>query len=46
MKEINTKKKVEAIEVEADRSISDLLVSMENTGFQGKSLARVVSVLE
>ena len=46
MKEINTKKKVEAIEVEADRSISDLLASMENTGFQGKSLAKVVSVLE
>ena len=46
MKEINTKKKVQAIEVEADRSISDLLASMENTGFQGKSLAKVVSVLE
>lgn len=39
-------KKVKAIEVEAPRTVSDLLRQMERTGFQGKSLARVVDVYE
>ena len=43
---INLDKKVRAIDVESNRSISDLLKIMENTGFQGKNLAKVVTVLE
>jgi len=39
-------KKVEAIEVEKSRSISDLLDQMSNTGFQGKSLSKVVDIYE
>ncbi len=37
-------KKVKAIEVESGKSISGLLSEMEKTGFQGKSLARVVDI--
>jgi len=40
------KKKVKAIEVEAPKTVSQLLSEMAETGFQGKSLARVVDVLE
>ncbi len=43
---INTNKKVKAIEVKKDRRISELLNLMENTGFQGKNLAKTVSVFE
>ncbi len=39
-------KKVKAIEVEAPKTVSQLLSEMAETGFQGKSLARVVDVLE
>ena len=39
-------KKVDAIEVGSSSSISDLLAKMGNTGFQGKSLAKVVDVYE
>ena len=44
--QINLEKKVRAIEVQSDRSVSDLLKIMENTGFQGKNLAKVVTVFE
>ncbi|MEE2701425.1 MAG: deoxyhypusine synthase family protein [Thermodesulfobacteriota bacterium] len=44
--EISLDKKVRAIDVEPNRPISDLLEIMENTGFQGKNLAKVVTVLE
>ena len=40
------KKKVEAIEVGAPKTVSELLNEMALTGFQGKSLARVVEVFE
>ena len=40
------KKKVTPIEVQSNKSISDLLAGMSNTGFQGRSLARVVEVFE
>nr|NIP37583.1 deoxyhypusine synthase [Candidatus Dadabacteria bacterium]NIS07313.1 deoxyhypusine synthase [Candidatus Dadabacteria bacterium]NIY20951.1 deoxyhypusine synthase [Candidatus Dadabacteria bacterium] len=40
------KKKVGAIEVGGTKSVSELLNQMGNTGFQGKSLARVVDVYE
>lgn len=40
------KKRVTAIEVEPGKSVSDLLADMSKTGFQGKSLARVVDVFE
>ena len=40
------KKKVKAIEVDAPKTISELLQEMAQTGFQGKSLARVVDVFE
>ncbi len=40
--EISLDKKVRAIDVEPNRPISDLLEIMENTGFQGKNLAKVV----
>ncbi len=39
-------KKVDAIEVGSSKSISALLSQMGNTGFQGKSLAKVVDVYE
>lgn len=39
-------KKVDAIEVGSSKSISELLNRMGNTGFQGKSLAKVVDVYE
>ncbi|MCK5392374.1 MAG: deoxyhypusine synthase family protein [Deltaproteobacteria bacterium] len=39
-------KKVKAIEVDAPKTVSQLLSEMAETGFQGKSLARVVDVLE
>lgn len=45
-KKIKLDKKVSAIDVDKERSISEVLHLMENTGFQGKSLARVVTVLE
>ena len=40
------KKKVEAIEVGAPKTVSELLNEMALTGFQGKSLARVAAVFE
>ena len=40
------KDKVEAIEVDPSKSVSQLLSEMANTGFQGKSLARTVDVFE
>jgi len=40
------KDKVKAIEVSAPKTVSELLSEMALTGFQGKSLARVVDVLE
>ena len=40
------KKKVSAVEVEPNKSVSELLSDMLNTGFQGKSLAKVVEVFE
>jgi len=40
------KKKVHAIEVKPEKTISTLLSEMSQTGFQGKNLARVVDVLE
>ena len=43
---IDKNKKVSAIEVKPDRKISELLELMENTGFQGKNLAKSVSVYE
>lgn len=46
MVDIKTNKKVAAIEVKKDRSISELMKLMENTGFQGKNLAKTVKVLE
>lgn len=39
-------KKVKAIEVGPNKSISKLLSEMSHTGFQGKSLAKVVDVFE
>ena len=45
-KKFNLGKKVSAIDVNANRSLSELLSLMENTGFQGKSLAKVVTILE
>ena len=39
-------KKVDAIEVGSSKSISALLNIMGNTGFQGKSLAKVIDVYE
>jgi len=39
-------KKVTAIEVDAPKTVSDLLREMAQTGFQGKNLARVVDVFE
>ena len=39
-------KKLEAIEVEAPKTVSQLLSEMANTGFQGKNLARVADVFE
>jgi len=38
--------KVKAIEVNAPKTVSELLQEMAQTGFQGKSLARVVDVFE
>lgn len=40
------KKKVRAIEVKTPKTISELLLEMRNTGFQGRSLAEVVDVYE
>lgn len=40
------KKKVKAIEVDGPKTVSELLQEMAQTGFQGKSLARVVDVFE
>ena len=45
MRDIKNNKKVKAIEVSDDRTISELLQLMENTGFQGKSLGKTVSIL-
>ena len=39
-------KKVKAIEVDGPKTVSQLLSEMAQTGFQGKSLARVVDVFE
>ncbi len=39
-------KKVEAVEVSAGKSVSDLIFGMSKTGFQGGSLARTVEVFE
>ncbi len=39
-------KKVEAVEVSAGQSVSDLISAMSKTGFQGRSLARTVGVFE
>ncbi|MGI9559112.1 MAG: deoxyhypusine synthase family protein [Thermodesulfobacteriota bacterium] len=39
-------KKVEAVEVEGGKSVSDLISAMSKTGFQGRSLARTVEVFE
>ncbi|MCH8029363.1 MAG: deoxyhypusine synthase family protein, partial [Candidatus Dadabacteria bacterium] len=44
--EKNEYSKVRAIEVEAPKTVSELLYSMSNTGFQGRSLARVAEVYE
>ncbi|MEE9252569.1 MAG: deoxyhypusine synthase family protein [Thermodesulfobacteriota bacterium] len=44
--EKNGYSKVRAIEVEAPKTVSELLYSMSNTGFQGRSLARVAEVYE
>jgi deoxyhypusine synthase len=44
-KELFTQK-VKAIEVKTPKSISKILDEMSQTGFQGKSLARVVEVME
>lgn len=38
--------KVKAIDVEAPKTVSELLSEMGQTGFQGKSLSQVVDVLE
>lgn len=38
--------RVEAIEIKAPRTVSELLSEMAKTGFQGRSLARVVEVYE
>jgi len=38
--------KVKAIEVKAPKTVSKLLEDMSRTGFQGRSLARVVEVME
>jgi len=40
------KKKVKAIEVDSSKTVSQLLLEMAETGFQGKNLARVVDVFE
>lgn len=40
------RKKVAAVEVGPNKSVSNLLMEMSNTGFQGKTLARVVDVFE
>lgn len=49
-KTANTKEiftdKVKAMEVEAPRTVSELLAEMSKTGFQGRNLARVVDTLE
>ena len=45
-KESFLNKRVKAIEVDASKTVSELLAQMAQTGFQGKSLARVVDVLE
>lgn len=42
--EVFFKDKVRAIDVEARRTVAELLEAMGGTGFQGKSLARVVDV--
>lgn len=44
--DIKDLKKVESIEVKKNRKVSDLLKLMENTGFQGKNLAKTVSIYE
>lgn len=46
MENIKKNKRVKAIEVGEHRSISELMKLMENTGFQGKNLARTVSIFE
>ena len=45
-KESYLNKRVKAIEVDAPKTVSELLAEMTQTGFQGKSLARVVEVFE
>ena len=44
--DIKRKKKVQSIDVKANRSISELMTLMENTGFQGKSLAKAITAIE
>ena len=44
--DIKGKKKVQSIDVKANRSISELMTLMENTGFQGKSLAKAITAIE
>ena len=44
--DIKRKKKVQSIDVKTNRSISELMTLMENTGFQGKSLAKAITAIE
>ena len=44
--DIKGKKKVQSVDVKANRSISELMTLMENTGFQGKSLAKAITAIE
>ena len=44
--DIKGKKKVQSIDVKANRSISELMTLMENTGFQGKTLAKAITAIE
>jgi deoxyhypusine synthase len=46
LENIKKNKRVKAIEVSEHRAISELMKLMENTGFQGKNLARTVSIFE
>jgi len=43
---IKERKKVKSIDVRPNRSISELMELMEKTGFQGKSLAKCITILE
>ena len=44
--DIKGKKKVQSVDVKANRSISELMTLIENTGFQGKSLAKAITAIE